>query len=227
MFLTKVRSYLTAKYNHFITPFYEWYYSRKTFSGSCLNTTPRSEHVVVSLTSYPARFNTLHLCIKSILNQSVKPDKIVLYLDDFVLDAEIPAPLRELEKNGLLIRKIPYDLRSHKKYFFALQEFSGSLVITFDDDVMYRRNTIKHLVQSYKRYPYAVSALRVHKITKGKDSGTNPYRLWRKEYTKETKPSFLLCAVGVGGVLYPPHILPEETFSVPDIKNICGKADDI
>lgn len=227
MFFTKVRSYFTTKYNRFITPFYERYYSRKTFSGSCLNTAPRSGQIVVSLTSYPARFSTLHLCIKSILNQSVKPDKIVLYLDDFISDAEIPDTVRELEKNGLSIRKIPYDLRSHKKYFFALQEFSDSPVITFDDDVIYRKNTIKHLVQSYKRYPYAVSALRVHKITKTEKSETNPYKLWKKEYTKETKPSFLLCAVGVGGVLYPPHILPDETFSVSDIKNICGKADDI
>ena len=225
--VTKIKSYINTKYNHFITPFYERYFSKKNISGCCLNTSQRTEHVVVSLTSYPARFSTLHLCIKSILNQSIKPDKINLYLDNFVLDTEIPDSVKELEKNGLSIRKIPHNLRSHKKYFFAMQECPDSLIITFDDDVMYRKNTIRNLLYSYKKYPYAVSALRVHKITVSRDSCTNPYQLWKKEYKKETKPSFSLCAVGVGGVLYPPHILPVETFSISDIKENCYKADDL
>ena len=35
--------------------------------------------VIVSLTSYPARIGTIHLVIESILNQSMKPDRVILY----------------------------------------------------------------------------------------------------------------------------------------------------
>ena len=40
--------------------------------------------VVVSLTSFEPRFKTLHLVLKSLINQKMKPEKIVLYLDETV-----------------------------------------------------------------------------------------------------------------------------------------------
>mgnify|MGYP000967982651 CR=1 FL=1 len=195
--------------------------------ANCLNTTERKENIVISLTSYPARFSTLDLCIKSIFNQSVKADKIVLYLDDFVLDDEVPRKVKALCKNGLTIKKIPYDLRSHTKYFFAMQEYPDSIIITFDDDVIYRKNTVAYLLNSYLKYPKYISAMRVHKITCSKNGAATPYENWKKEYKKITVPSFLLCATGVGGVLYPPHVLPKDAFDIEAIKKYCYKADDI
>lgn len=226
-FFFKVKNYIKTKYNHIISPFYEAYYKRMNPNDNCLNTSERRENIVISLTSYPARFNTLDLCIKSIFNQSVKADKIVLYLDDFVLDSEIPSKIKELCKNGLTIKKIPHNLRSHKKYFFAMHEYTDSIIITFDDDVIYRKNTVKHLLNSYFKYPKCISAMRVHKITYSKNGAAEPYEKWKKEYRKITSPSFLLCATGVGGVLYPPHILPKDTFDTEAIKKHCYKADDI
>ena len=197
------------------------------FSGSCLNSTPRKEHIVVSLTSYPARFPTLHLCIKSILAQTVKADRVVLYLDETVQDAEIPFDVQELTAYGLEIIKIPYDMRSHKKYFFAMQSFPDSVIITCDDDVMYRKTMIGHLLESYRKHPESVSALRVHLITKDSQGKTGPYASWKKEFKGMTQPSRALCAVGVGGILYPPHILPAGCFDKESIKSLCYKADDI
>ena len=108
-----------------------------------------------------------------------------------------------------------------------MQEFSESAVITFDDDVIYRRNTVKKLLDSYRKYPGAVSALRVHKMLKKSDGTIASYNSWIREYRKERKPSLSLCTTGVGGVLYPPHILPRETFDVNHIKSCCYNADDI
>ncbi|MBQ2886366.1 MAG: hypothetical protein IJE43_21810 [Alphaproteobacteria bacterium] len=36
--------------------------------------------VIVSLTSYPARINIVHKTIESLLNQTYKADKVILYL---------------------------------------------------------------------------------------------------------------------------------------------------
>ncbi len=223
--IQKIHSYCRKKFNHFISPLYEHYYEKLDFSDKIK--VSENSCVVASLTSYPARFSTLHICLKSILNQSYPLKKVVLYLDDFINNEQIPQKILDLRKNGLEIRKIPYDLNCHKKYFFALREFQGDAVITFDDDVIYRRNDVKKLVRSYKRFPGAVNALRVHKIVQDKNSGTASYNLWEKEYTKIHTPDFSLCAVGVGGILYPPKIFPEEIFDVELIKKTCYKADDI
>ena len=45
-----------------------------------LNTEPRSHELIVSLTSYPARINELYACVFSLLEQSVKADRVILYL---------------------------------------------------------------------------------------------------------------------------------------------------
>ena len=41
------------------------------------------------------------------------------------------------------------------------------------------------------------------------------------------KPNDDYCATGVGGVLYPPHALPPETFDTEKIQELCLCADDI
>ena len=40
----------------------------------------RTEKIVVSLTSFPNRISKLWMVIETILSQSIKPDKVILYL---------------------------------------------------------------------------------------------------------------------------------------------------
>ena len=70
-----------------------------------LNEAVREEEIIVSLTSFPARFSKLHLVIESMLCQTMKPDKIILYLDDdVVVDVEeLPDSLKQLREFGLQI----------------------------------------------------------------------------------------------------------------------------
>ena len=42
--------------------------------------------LIVSLTSYPPRFKTLHLTIKSLLDQTVRPDRIILWIGRGAMD---------------------------------------------------------------------------------------------------------------------------------------------
>lgn len=44
--------------------------------------------IVVSLTSFPARFCDMDLCLKSLFRQTVKPDHIVLWLGSDSLDSD-------------------------------------------------------------------------------------------------------------------------------------------
>ena len=43
-------------------------------------TEEREKQLIVTLTSFPERINEVHLCINTLLNQTLKPDKIILWL---------------------------------------------------------------------------------------------------------------------------------------------------
>lgn len=185
------------------------------------------ENLIVSLTSYPARLSKLHIVIRSLLKQSVSPAKIILYLGKDTKESDIPAKLQYLTKYNFEIKTNYDDIKPHKKYFFAMQEFTDKTIVTVDDDLIYDRNLIKDLINCSKNNPNCVCARRVNQITKKDDGSIADYKDWNWEYKKELQPSHQLLATGCGGVLYPPNIMPKETFDIEAIKKYCLNTDDI
>ncbi|MBR4227264.1 MAG: glycosyltransferase [Candidatus Methanomethylophilaceae archaeon] len=187
------------------------------------------KEVVASLTSFPARISTVHLTIQSILDQTVRPDRTVLWLAEEQFpgkESDLPAELLSLMDKGLEIRFCE-DLKPHKKYFFAMQEAPDAIVITLDDDVEYMEDTVELLLKSYTMFPHAVSAMRVHRVS-STEKGLSPYGSW--DYNDDTfyrNPSMAAMATGVGGVLYPPESIPKEAFDADAIKESCLMADDL
>lgn len=178
--------------------------------------------VVVSLTSFPKRLPRLHLVIECLLRQSVKPDKIVLYLSEKqVPDMNaVPLSLRNLQNRGLEIYIKPDDLRSHKKYYYAFQEFPEDIVITVDDDMFYRSDLLYSMLNAYKANEGKIIANWTKTIIPGKEK----YTEWTDTATLKGK---YLLLIGVGGVLYPPHCMYKDIFDVDKIKEMVFTADDI
>ena len=192
-----------------------------------LNRQKRKTHIIVSLTSYPGRFAHIHTALKSIMLQTVKPDKIIVWLDEDVEREQLTSKMLELEQYGIEYRAMPGDLKPHKKYIHAMREFPDDIIITVDDDLIYARDVLETLLKTHERYPKAVCARRVHKITKNADGTIAPYNDWMGEYCGCDTPSHTLVATGVGGVLYPPHCLYEKAFDERLITELSLKADDI
>ncbi|MBR2028418.1 MAG: hypothetical protein IKA10_05480 [Oscillospiraceae bacterium] len=185
--------------------------------------------VNVSLTSFPARIGFVPQVINSILAQSVKPDRILLWLGEGQFpnkEKDLPAELVALKEKGLEIMWFD-DIRPHKKYFYTMQKYPDDITITVDDDVVYRSDTVETLLKSYKRFPFAVSCLRAHQITFGGDGTINGYRLWKRGVKNVHYPNHALLAVGVGGVLYPPRWFDNALFDKDFIINNCINADDL
>lgn len=205
-------------------------YYRKTAHqwANGLNTQARQEKVIISITSFPARMETLWMCIESLLRQTYQPDKILLWLSRSQFGGiELPETLTSLCKRGLEIRWVDEDLRSHKKYYYALQEFSNDLVVTFDDDVFYPNNVLESLVKLHQKYPKAVCANRAHWMKTDAQGVLLPYRQWGINAKKVLIPSKHLMAIGIGGVLYPPKSISDEVFNQELFKKICFFADDV
>lgn len=189
--------------------------------------------IVVSLTTFPARIKTVHLTINDILNQTIKPDLIVLYLskDQFPNGKlDLPKELLTFEENRLTIKFVEDDLRAHKKYLYAFQDYSDKLIITIDDDLRFDRFLIERLIISHYQNPRCIIATRVHLITGNiKKEELNPYRDWRKEYNGWINiPSHQLFATHGAGTLFPPHCINlRRLCNVSDIKSLSLAADDM
>lgn len=158
------------------------------------------EKITVSLTSYGKRLGLVHIAIKSMMVQTIKADAIVLYLAKEDSGKRIPQE-EELIKAGLRIERNVEDLKSHKKYFYAVQEYPESLIVTVDDDTIYDDRLLEDLYVGHMEYPEAVICRRGHRMTK-RNGQTAPYDLW-EGCVMSTAPERGICATGVGGILYP------------------------
>lgn len=193
----------------------------------------KSENIVVSLTSFPARINHVHIVIKSLLAQSVKPNIIILYLyDKEFKNKTLPTSLTNLQQQGVFeIRFIDQDLKSYNKLLWALQDFPESIIITIDDDIIYPKNLIKNLLKTHAKHPIDICAHRVRKIHI-ENNMIRPYNEWplseqRTFLQNKFHSGYNLLQCGVGGVLYPPNSLDSEVTNIPVFTKLCKHQDDV
>lgn len=186
--------------------------------------------IFISLTTYPTRIESAYFSILSILNQTVKSNKIILTLieDEFPNgEGEFPQKIQDLKEKGIEFLWAKENLRPHNKYFYSMQKYPDAIIITIDDDILYPKDTIAKLVASYQKFPNAISALHTDKFSI-KNSQLDLYSKAIIGYKKDLfQPKLDLMAEGFAGVLYPPSILPKETYNIQLIKKCTPIADDI
>lgn len=183
--------------------------------------------IIVSFTSFPARINNVWMVVESLKNQSLLPEKIILWLskDQFPTKDTIPDSLWDEEDELFEIRMVDGDIRSHKKFFYVLQKFPDKAFITCDDDIYYHPDMLKHIVDTSKFYPKCIVANTTRCISYDRDGNLLPYNQWKKNKIKYKKEK--LIQIGVGGVLYPPNTLYDITLQKNLFLELTPMADDI
>lgn len=191
----------------------------------------RSTQVIVSLTSYGDRIYTLPTVLERLLCQTLKPDRIIVYLstEDFPeRELAMPPRLLEMQQYGVELRWCEGNIKSYKKIIPALKEFPDDIIITVDDDLYYRLDMVERLYCAYMRFPNAISTLRVHKMTFDENGSLRPYAQWKKVYKKEIlSPSLQLFATTGAGTLFPPHCLHEDVCKEELFMRLAPNADDV
>ncbi len=191
-----------------------------------VNKEPRQEKIIVSLTTFGVRINSVYMAIESLAYQTLKPDKIVLWISETDFnDNNIPITLKRMEKRGLEI-KYCKDIGPHTKLIYSLKEYPDDIIITIDDDIIYPVDLVENLYNLHREYPNHICCNVAEKINKRNNGEYLPYREW-EIVSKEKEESELLMPLGVNGVLYPPNSLDKTVLDVELIKKLCPKADDI
>jgi len=190
----------------------------------------QKKQIIVSLTSFPAALPFAAQAIRSILEGSVLPDKIVLYLTAQQFPSgKIPSDLQNLFTISSIFEVRFYNqiIRSYTKLIPALKDFPNDIIVTIDDDVLYHKNMLKRLLSRHKKYPNAIIGHRIRRIKLNAR-----YRKWKcykrvSLLTRSFKPSYTNLQTGVGGVLYPPHSLSEEMLKPEVFMELAPTVDDI
>lgn len=185
------------------------------------------DEVIVSLTTFPARMDTVYITLESLFRQTIRPDRIILWLADeqFPDKQSVEMKLNKYKKMGLEIRYCE-DLRAHKKYFYTIKNFPKAMVITADDDIIYPENMIEKLLKTSLTYPGKIICHRAHVMTKSAGK-LLPYNNWEYRAKGCKGVNIMYCPTGAAGVLYPPHSLSEHVFDKEVLKELCFWADDI
>lgn len=187
-----------------------------------------THEMIVSLTTFQDRIHTVWITISTMMNQTYKPKRIILWLakEQFRGEEELPKNLLRLKKRGLEIAFCE-DLKPHKKYFYTMKNNPEEYVVTIDDDVLYPENHLEELWKTHQKNPETVCCQYAHKITYDENGKIAAYENWESCFGEHTNPSFQIMPVGCGGVLYPPHCLSEELFRKEEIGRLCPFMDDL
>lgn len=189
----------------------------------------KNSDVILSVTSFPARIKTVYITIDTLLCQTMKPNKVILYLADSQFpnrEKDLPGALVKMRERGLEI-KFCDDLRSHKKYYYAMLQHPDKVVITTDDDMYYSSHFVAQLYAKHQEYPNAVVCNWGHEIQFDEKGEIKPYLKWKGGVSGHTKPSMLLSPVGAEGVLYPSQCADAALFDKTAFRKLVPYADDL
>lgn len=160
------------------------------------------------------------------MRQSLQPDRIVLCLHHSERGrAEASIPLQRQRARGLEILYGPRDLGPYTKYFYTMQHYPDSLVVTVDDDVLYPVDMLASLYAAYRDAPGVIHCHRAHRMRR-RSGRLLPYKRWDWN-TNSRETSLDIFPTGVGGVMYFPGALHPDAFSADLFAQLSPTADDV
>lgn len=184
--------------------------------------------VIISLTSYGERINSVHHVVESLKSQTCRVDKIILWLDETELShTQLPKELLNLEDELFEVQFCP-NYKSYKKLVPTLLAYPNTSVITFDDDIVIPLGTVEALVEAHIRHPSTIIATRGRLMSANSEGEFESYDTWSLiNNSSEVFANSCILPVGYGGVFYPSGSLSSEVCNVAEFTQHADNADDI
>lgn len=143
---TKINSFVCRAFLHF-----------RGEIRRCRHKGSSQERIIVSLTSWEKRIDNVSAVIRSILNNTIKPDLVVLNLSA----QEFPGKEKDLPKDILELVNSKYveilweecNSKVFKKFIPTINKYPNDVVLAIDDDFIYPSDFIASFMDMHKRYP--------------------------------------------------------------------------
>lgn len=207
---------------------YEVYYREKAIESKVPGVSSNApEQITISLTSYGPRIENVYLTIESLMQQSLKADRIVLCLakSEFS-ERDLPTTLKNQRERGLEILFCAENIGPYTKFFYTMQKYPDDIIITVDDDFIYPIDTVDSLYRAYLKEPQVIHCNRAHQMLMAKPGQLQPYQKWNFDKAPE-KATLCTFPTGVGGVLYFPGSLDEAVFDKETFLKLAPNSDDV
>ena len=178
----------------------------------------------ISLTSWRPRLPGLPLVLLTLVQQTLRPKEIVVWLtleDHEALAGSIRERFREF---GVRFQ-ICDDLKPHKKWLPMLEEGHRNPFVICDDDIMYPRKWFAALATEDR--PNAYVGTKCHRITLGSNGAVGPYSAWKKQIRTDGHPSHYVFITGCGGGVIHPDRIAKRFLDRTEIFRQCPRSDDI
>lgn len=189
---------------------------------------PVQPNLIVSFTSFPARIDSLWKVVMSMLMQTLLPEKIVLYLSKEQFPNtfdDLPQSLLRLREFSVNIKFVADDLRSHKKFYYALAEFPNSYVVTIDDDIYYHSTLLENLYKETLEKKSVICnwarSIRWDRDTIG------AYNTWTIQDGNDIEKNQDLFLLSGGGTIFPPSSFYKDILNKELFLSLTPNADDI
>jgi hypothetical protein len=181
------------------------------------------ERVVISVTSYPARFSYLSKTLKTLITQTTKAHSIRVYIEgkDF---HSLDSSLLELRKFGVEFCPTPSGWRAATKLIpEALREEVGQeLILYLDDEIVYDCQLVENLLYSYEKNPEFDVIFNWGHIVPSWDSEQDCLPSYSNWITTDVEPSSnsSIVPLGVAGVLIKRGSIPLEIANLEQFKSV-------
>ncbi len=184
---------------------------------------------VVSFTSFPGRISVVWLVIECLLRQSLVPKKIVLYLSSqqFPNIDVLPKELKQYPDDIVEIHLVNGDIKSHKKYWYAVNDFKDNPLILVDDDLIYDSSFIEDMERIVLKHNNVVGCCWGAQMSWNAKGEILPYSQWSGEYPSIGKITENFFFGSGGGTYFPIGSLDGAAQPINEIMQVCPNADDI
>ena len=183
------------------------------------------EHVI-SLTSHPARFNTLSQSLNSLLAQRLIAKNIYLNIAQEDL-GKLPDSVKDLASSGLIKINTCENLGPGKKLIPTLKLERSLPIIVVDDDLIFETDLTLKLMIAHHLSPGNIIASRVHKIIHTPEGKISAYINWQKNYSLSDGPSMDLFATSGAGTLYKAEFFHSDVTDEKTYNELAFHTDDL
>ena len=118
--------------------------------------------IICSLTTLKGRDCFAYKTINSLINQTIKPDLIILYYQGE--ESEIDQKISDINCDYFSIRYLSSKYKSYSKFYYALKDYPNDIIILCDDDIVYNIDYIKNLYEFHLKHNDIIICNAYHEI---------------------------------------------------------------